>query len=62
MVGIQVYETHSEVAIVLELCVGGELQRLLDEEERLTEGATRRALRHVLEGNYLIHVDYPYIL
>lgn len=51
----QVYETRSEVAIVLELCVGGELQRLLDEEERLSEGAARRALRHVLEGLAHLH-------
>lgn len=49
------YETRSEVAIVLELCAGGELQRLLDEEERLTEGAARRALRHVLEGLAHLH-------
>ncbi|XP_049867486.1 serine/threonine-protein kinase 17A [Pectinophora gossypiella] len=51
----EVYETRSEVAIVLELCAGGELQRLLDEEERLTEGAARRALRHVLEGLAHLH-------
>ncbi|CAH2232984.1 jg8300 [Pararge aegeria aegeria] len=51
----EVYETRSEVAIVLELCTGGELQRLLDEEERLTEGAARRALRHVLEGLAHLH-------
>lgn len=51
----EVYETPSEVAIVLELCVGGELQRVLEEEERLTEGATRRALRHVLEGLQHLH-------
>nr|AYA44274.1 death-associated protein kinase 1 [Helicoverpa armigera] len=51
----EVYETRSEVAIVLELCAGGELQRLLDEEDRLTEGAARRALRHVLEGLAHLH-------
>lgn len=51
----EVYETRSEVAIVLELCAGGELQRLLDEEERLSEGAARRALRHVLEGLSHLH-------
>ncbi|XP_047988030.1 death-associated protein kinase related isoform X1 [Leguminivora glycinivorella] len=51
----EVYETRSEVAIVLELCAGGELQRLLDEEERLSEGAARRALRHVLEGLAHLH-------
>lgn len=51
----QVYDTGSEVAIVLELCAGGELQRLLDEEERLSEGAARRALRHVLEGLQHLH-------
>lgn len=51
----QVYETRTEVAIVLELCAGGELQRLLDEEERLSEGAARRALRHVLEGLAHLH-------
>ncbi|KAJ2952999.1 hypothetical protein O0L34_g7379 [Tuta absoluta] len=51
----EVYETRSEVAIVLELAAGGELQRLLDEEERLTEGAARRALRHVLEGLAHLH-------
>lgn len=51
----EVYETRSEVAIVLELCAGGELQRLLDDEERLSEGAARRALRHVLEGLQHLH-------
>lgn len=53
----EVYETRSEVAIVLELCAGGELQRLLDEEERLSEGAARRALRHVLEGLAHLHAQ-----
>lgn len=43
------------MAIVLELCAGGELQRLLDEEERLSEGAARRALRHALEGLAHLH-------
>lgn len=43
------------MAIVLELCTGGELQRLLEEEERLTEGAARRALHHVLEGLAHLH-------
>lgn len=43
------------MAIVLELCAGGELQRLLDDEERLSEGAARRALRHVLEGLQHLH-------
>ncbi|RVE43226.1 hypothetical protein evm_012106 [Chilo suppressalis] len=51
----EVYETRSEVAIVLELCAGGELQRLLDEEERLSEGGARRALRHALEGLAHLH-------
>ncbi|XP_053626136.1 serine/threonine-protein kinase 17A [Plodia interpunctella] len=51
----EVYETRSEVAIVLELCAGGELQRLLDDDERLPEGAARRALRHVLEGLAHLH-------
>ncbi|XP_059045237.1 serine/threonine-protein kinase 17B [Achroia grisella] len=51
----EVYDTRSEVAIVLELCAGGELQRLLDDDERLTEGAARRALRHVLEGLAHLH-------
>ncbi|XP_026329821.1 serine/threonine-protein kinase 17A isoform X2 [Hyposmocoma kahamanoa] len=51
----EVYETRSEVAIVLELCTGGELQHVLDEEERLTEGETRRALHHVLEGLAHLH-------
>ncbi|KAM3961265.1 LOW QUALITY PROTEIN: death-associated protein kinase related [Aphomia sociella] len=51
----EVYDTRSEVAIVLELCAGGELQRLLDDDERLSEGAARRALRHVLEGLAHLH-------
>lgn len=51
----EVYDTGSEMAIVLELCAGGELQRLLDDEERLSEGAARRALRHVLEGLAHLH-------
>lgn len=42
---------------MLELCAGGELQRLLDEEERLSEGAARRALRHVLEGLAHLHAQ-----
>ncbi|GBP56225.1 Death-associated protein kinase related [Eumeta japonica] len=55
VVSLRVYETSSEVAIVLELAAGGELQRVLDEEERLPERCARKALRHALEGLQHMH-------
>lgn len=51
----EVYDGRAEVAIVLELAVGGELQRALDEDERLAEAGARRALRHVLEALAHLH-------
>ncbi|KPJ05019.1 putative serine/threonine-protein kinase CG32666 [Papilio xuthus] len=51
----EVYETRSEVAIVLSLCAGGELQHVLDAAERLAEAGARRALRHALEGLAHLH-------
>ncbi|XP_026481766.1 calcium/calmodulin-dependent protein kinase type IV-like [Ctenocephalides felis] len=52
---VEVYETRAEVALVLELATGGELQHLLDEEEHLSEVDARRALRHTLRGLRDLH-------
>ena len=51
----EVYETSTDMILILELATGGELQRICDGEECLTESQARRAMRHILEGLAFLH-------
>nr|CAD7266324.1 unnamed protein product [Timema shepardi] len=51
----EVYETGTEMALVLEMAVGGELQRILDREEALEEQQAVRVMRQILEGLNFLH-------
>ncbi|GFG33971.1 hypothetical protein Cfor_07520, partial [Coptotermes formosanus] len=58
-----VYETPTEMALILELAAGGELQRVLDAEEGLQEEHASKVMRQILEGlshlhnNNIAHLD-----
>uniref|UniRef100_A0A1B6F794 non-specific serine/threonine protein kinase n=1 Tax=Cuerna arida TaxID=1464854 RepID=A0A1B6F794_9HEMI len=51
----EVYETHNEMAIVLELAKGGELQRLVEAEDGLEEAHAVQVMRHILEALVFLH-------
>lgn len=51
----EVYETPTEMALILELAAGGELQRVLDTEEGLQESHAIRVMRQILEGLSFLH-------
>lgn len=51
----EVYETPSEMILVLEMANGGELQRVLDEEECLDEQLVKRMLGQILEALIYLH-------
>lgn len=51
----EVYETPTEMALILELAAGGELQRVLDAEEGLQEQHAARVMRQILEGLSYLH-------
>ncbi|XP_042235571.1 serine/threonine-protein kinase 17A-like isoform X2 [Homarus americanus] len=51
----QLYETTSEIILVLELAEGGELQRVIDEEESLEEGVVRRYMINILGALRFLH-------
>ncbi|KAG8192627.1 hypothetical protein JTE90_017191 [Oedothorax gibbosus] len=51
----EVYETPSEIVLVLELVQGGELQRVLDDEEAVGEAEAARLLRQILDGVAFLH-------
>ncbi|XP_066998235.2 serine/threonine-protein kinase 17A [Anabrus simplex] len=51
----EVYETSSDMALVLELASGGELQRVLDENEALDEGHAVHVMRQILDGLSFLH-------
>jgi len=50
-----VYETATEMALVLELAAGGELQTVLDAEEGLQEQYAARFMRQILEALSYLH-------
>lgn len=50
----EVYESPTEMILVLEMANGGELQRVLDDEEFLEEELVRKMVRQILDG--LIHL------
>jgi len=51
----QVFDSLRDYILVLELAAGGELQRVLDEEEFLPENTSRHVMRQVLEGISFLH-------
>ncbi|XP_017785824.1 PREDICTED: death-associated protein kinase related-like [Nicrophorus vespilloides] len=51
----EVYETTTEVILVLELAAGGELQHIFDREECLTEPDARKVLKQILDGLSFLH-------
>lgn len=50
-----VFETPAEMALVLEMASGGELQYVLDQEESLEEAQASRIMRQILEGLTFLH-------
>ena len=50
-----VFETSHEFVLILELASGGELQRVLDEEEFLPENTCRHVIKQVIEGISFLH-------
>lgn len=51
----EVFETPSEYILMLEMAEGGELQRVLDENDSIEEHHCRRLVRQVLEGVQHLH-------
>ncbi|XP_054288240.1 death-associated protein kinase related-like [Macrosteles quadrilineatus] len=51
----EVYETANEMAIVLELAKGGELQRVVEAEDGLEEVHAVRVMKHILEALVFLH-------
>lgn len=50
-----VYETSSEMILLLEMANGGELQRLVDEEEKLDELCVKQIISQILNGLICLH-------
>ncbi|XP_040172643.1 death-associated protein kinase related-like isoform X1 [Anopheles arabiensis] len=50
-----VHETRSEIALILELATGGELQTLIDEQGHLSEQKTRVCMREILRALQHMH-------
>ncbi|KAJ9575745.1 hypothetical protein L9F63_007391, partial [Diploptera punctata] len=51
----EVYETPTEMALILEMAAGGELQRVIDLEEGLGEQQAVKVMRQILEGLCFLH-------
>nr|XP_033331576.1 death-associated protein kinase related-like [Megalopta genalis] len=51
----QVFETNTEMVLVLELAPGGELQMILDRDEVPDERQVARLLRQILDGIAFLH-------
>nr|XP_027199733.1 death-associated protein kinase related-like [Dermatophagoides pteronyssinus] len=51
----EVYETRLDFTLVLELAEGGELQKVLDDEESIQEKQCRRLIRQIIEGVQYLH-------
>ncbi|CAN7943477.1 unnamed protein product, partial [Ixodes pacificus] len=51
----EVFETASEVILILEMAAGGELQHVLDSEECLPEKDVVRLMRQILEAVQFLH-------
>uniref|UniRef100_A0A1L8DKQ5 non-specific serine/threonine protein kinase n=1 Tax=Nyssomyia neivai TaxID=330878 RepID=A0A1L8DKQ5_9DIPT len=50
-----VHETKSEIALILELATGGELQAILDNVGELTESQARTCMREILRALQYLH-------
>ncbi|XP_053677913.1 serine/threonine-protein kinase 17A-like [Anopheles nili] len=50
-----VHETRSDIALILELATGGELQALIDEQGQLSEQKTRVCMREILRALQHMH-------
>lgn len=53
----EVFETPNEMILILEMANGGELQRVLDDEESISESLVRKMVRQILEGLVHLHDD-----
>ncbi|CAH0555223.1 unnamed protein product [Brassicogethes aeneus] len=51
----EVYESTTEMVLVLELAAGGELQHILDMGQCLGEAEARKAMRQILDGVAYLH-------
>uniref|UniRef100_A0AAR5QD56 non-specific serine/threonine protein kinase n=1 Tax=Dendroctonus ponderosae TaxID=77166 RepID=A0AAR5QD56_DENPD len=51
----EVYESATEMILVLELAAGGELQHVLDDGQCLSESEARKAMKQILEGVSYLH-------
>ncbi|XP_067122791.1 serine/threonine-protein kinase 17A [Centruroides vittatus] len=51
----EIYETSSEIILVLEMATGGEVQRVLEDEEVICERDASRLMRQILEGLIFLH-------
>lgn len=51
----EVYETPTEFVLMLEMAEGGELQRVLDENDSIAEHHCRRLVRQIVEGVQHLH-------
>ncbi|KAK7867026.1 hypothetical protein R5R35_005669 [Gryllus longicercus] len=51
----EVYETATEMALILELAAGGELQHVLDVQEGLEELQAARFMKQILQGLGFLH-------
>ncbi|XP_050313402.1 death-associated protein kinase related-like [Anthonomus grandis grandis] len=51
----EVYESSTEMVLILELAAGGELQHILDSGQCLDEPEARKAMRQILEGVLYLH-------
>lgn len=51
----EVFETPTEMILVLEMANGGELQRVLDDEEVIEERLVKRMVQQILEGLEKLH-------
>jgi len=51
----EVYETATEFVLMLEMAEGGELQRVLDEDDSLPEHHCRCIVRQIVEGVQFLH-------
>jgi serine/threonine kinase 17 len=51
----EVYESATEMVLVLELAAGGELQHILDDGQCLEEDEARKVMKQILDGVAFLH-------
>lgn len=52
---VEVFETTTDMVLILEFAAGGELQRIFDQDQCLGEDEARHAMRQILEGLAYLH-------